>query len=76
MSRLSQRQTLSGFSQSEMEDSDDDFHDDHENVDDDDNDDDIDDDCLTIFCSSWVSMLTRSIHISLQMFLASSQLAW
>ena len=49
---------------------------DDDDDDDDDNDDDNDEECLTIFCSSWVSMLTRSMHISLQMFLASSQLAW
>ena len=53
--------------------------DDDDDDDDDDNDDngdnDGEDDSLTIFCSSWVSMLTRSIHISLQMFRASSQLA-
>ena len=48
--------------------------DDDDNGDNDDND--GEDDSLTIFCSSWVSMLTRSIHISLQMFRASSQLAW
>ena len=58
-----------------MEDNDDDDHDDYDDYDDN-GDNGNDEDCLTIFCSSWVSMLTRSIHISLQMFLASSQLAW
>ena len=54
-------------------DDDDDDDDNDDNGDNDDND--GEDDSLTIFCSSWVSMLTRSIHISLQMFRASSQLA-